>query len=107
MTIDRDTLKAGITALLDALALEHPLGHQPEYAGRYLLKCPSGAELELMFEKSSKTRPNLWCLEKAVASLSTSAIEQRRSPASSLYARPGRDGKANYGRTLVLRKCRS
>lgn len=53
--MDRTQLKSAIATMLDAMAAEHPLGHQQAYARRYILTTRSGSHIELVFEQSPKT----------------------------------------------------
>lgn len=104
MPVDRSHLKTAIAAVLDALAEEHPLGHQDAYARRYILTTRSGKRVELMLEKSPKTPANLWIESRIAGPLATSSIKQRPSPASSLYITPGKSGVLQYGRHSALEK---
>lgn len=104
MPIDRSHLKTAIAAILDALAVEHLLGHQDAYARRYILTTRSGKRVEVMFEQSPKTPANLWIETRIAGALSTSGIKQRPSPASALYASPGKSGAPQYGRHSALEK---
>ncbi len=104
MPVDRSHLKTAIAAMLDALAAEHPLGHQDAYARRYILTTRSGKRVEVMFEQSSKTPANLSIETRIAGALSTGAIKQRPSPASALYATPGKSGAPQYGRHSALEK---
>lgn len=102
MPIDRSHLKAAIAAMLDALAVKHPLGHQDAYARRYILTARSGKRVEVMFEQSPKTPANIWIESRIAGPLTTSGIKQRAAPASVLYARPGKSGSPRYGRHSAL-----
>lgn len=104
MPIDRSHLKTAIAAILDALAVEHPLGHQDAYARRYILTARSGRRIEVMFERSPRTPANLWIESRVAGALTTSAIKQRPSPASDIYATPGKSGDPQYGRHSALEK---
>lgn len=104
MPIDRSHLKNAIAAMLDSLAVEHPLGHQDAYARRYILTTRSGKRVEVMFEQSPKTPANLWIEGRIAGSLATGCIKQRPSPASSLYIPPGKSGALQYGRHSALEK---
>jgi len=102
MPVDRSHLKTAIVAMLDALAVEHPLGHQDTYARRYLLTSRSGTCIELMFEQSPDTPANLWIEGEIAGPLTASAIKRRMSRGASLYAVPGKNGKPQYGRHSAL-----
>ncbi|MDO1580963.1 hypothetical protein [Rhizobium oryzicola] len=104
MPVDRSHLKTAMAAILDALAQEHPLGHQDTYARRYILTTRSGMPLELMFEQSPKTPANLWIERRLAGALTTSGIKQRQSLASSLYSVIGKNGDPQYGRHSALEK---
>lgn len=100
--IEREQLKHSVTALLDSLAAEHPLGHQDSKAARYVLTTPTGAKLEIMFEKNAKSPANLWVLEKAAKGLAPSALRFTRSPSSSLRAKANAQGAILYCRHSAL-----
>jgi hypothetical protein len=102
MSVDRTHLKSAIAAMLDALATEHPLGHQEAYARRYVLITRTGKRIELMFEQSPKTPANVWLEVSVAGSLTASGIKHRLSPASALYAKPGKSGDPQYGRHSAL-----
>jgi hypothetical protein len=104
MPIDRGQLKAGIAAMLDGLAIEHPLGHQDAYARRYLMKTKNGASLELMYEQAAKTPANIWVLASHAKAKPASKIKQTASPVTKLYAKIGKRGKPVYGRHSALEK---
>ncbi len=57
---NRDDLKRACLAALDAVALEHPAGHQGKLAARYVLHTRRSEAIELMFEKGPKTPAHLW-----------------------------------------------
>lgn len=97
--MDRATLKAAIVALLDAVAREHPRGHQPSKGRRYLLRSEFGADVALMFERDEDSLPNLWVEERFGASLKgCTSSPPKRSPAAHLYQAPG-----EYGRHSALK----
>ncbi|MER8725242.1 hypothetical protein [Mesorhizobium sp. M1027] len=102
MSVDRTYLKSAIAAMLDVLAIEHPLGHQEAYVRRYILTTPSGKRIELMFEQSAKTPANIWLEASVAGSLLRSWTKHRLSPASQLYAKPGKNGDPQYGRHSAL-----
>lgn len=101
--MERRQLKQDCLALLAACAREHPSGHQGKLAARYLLHCGRGDAAELMFEKGPKTPANLWVASGRIAGLKATDIDIRLSPASSLYAVVGADGKPQYGRHSALK----
>lgn len=105
--MDRATLKLECLERLDALAIEHPAGHQGKLAARYLLRCSNGDRAEVMFEKGPKTPANLWVAHKRVVGLiSEPGLEYRLSPASGLCATKGANGKPIYGRHSALKPMR-
>jgi predicted helicase len=48
----RAALKSAVLAILDQVALEHPVGHQGKLAARYVLRSQNGERIELMFENA-------------------------------------------------------
>ena len=102
MSVDRTHLKSAIAAMLDVLATEHSLGHQEAYARRYVLTTRSGKRIELMFEQSPKSPANIWVEVSVAGSLTASGTKHRLSPASALYAKPGKGGDPQYGRHSAL-----
>lgn len=101
---DRQLLKDGAVGLLTALAEEHPLGHQPSKAARFVLTSRHGIKVEIMFEKNMKSPPNLWCLEKAAGSALIARLKPKPSPASKLRSSRGPDGEVQYGRHSSLER---
>ena len=55
-----------------------------------------------MFEQSPKTRANIWLEAGVAGSLTVSGTKHRLSPASALYAKPGKSGDPQYGRHSAL-----
>jgi hypothetical protein len=104
MTTDRAFLKTAILGLLAAIGEEHSLGHQDSKAGRYTVVSRQGVPIEIMFEKNEEAPPNIWCLERAAGSALIAAQNPRRSPASDLRAKRGKNGEALYGRHSALDK---
>lgn len=102
MPVDRSHLKSAIAAMLDALTAVHPTGHQETYARRYVLTTRSGRRLELMFEQGPGTPTNLWFEAGIAGALIKSGTKHRMSPASALYAKPGKNGNPQYGRHSAL-----
>lgn len=103
---DRDDLKRACLAALDAAAFEHPAGHQGKLAARYILHSPSGATIELMFEKGPKTPANLWMSRQAGAALIDDNVRYRLSPATDTYATSDAEGRPRYGRHSALKPMR-
>jgi hypothetical protein len=98
MSPDRAFLKKAIIGLLDAVAQEHPLGHQDVYASRYVLSSREGATVEILVEKGEKSPPNIWCLADAAGEALIAALKPTPSPAAKLWQKPGQ-----YGRHSGLR----
>lgn len=102
MTVDRELLKRAAVGLLDAVAVEHGLGHQSSKANRYVLTSRDGTEVELMFEKNESSPANIWCLQSAAGTSLVSKLEPKSSPASKLRSETGKDGKLSYARHSAL-----
>jgi hypothetical protein len=100
MSADRGLLKRAIVGLLDAVANEHPLGHQESKAARYVLPTRSGALIEIMFERDEKSPPNLWCLEAAAGPPLISALATRRWPSAELRTEPSAELRTERGRPV-------
>ena len=104
MTAQRALLKRAALGLLDAVAEEHPLGLQTSKAARFIMVSDDGARVEIMFEKHDDSPPNLWCLERAAGPSIIAARDPRRSPASGLWTKRGKDGELLYGRHSALKE---
>lgn len=105
--MDREELKLACLERLEAVAIEHPSGHQGKLAARYLLRCRDGDRAELMFEKDPKTPANLWVAHKRVAGLiAEPGLHFQSSPASALFSSKGTNGKPIYGRHSALKSMR-
>jgi hypothetical protein len=104
MTEDRQFIKDAAVGLLGAVAKEHPLGHQPSKAARFVLTSRSGVDVEIMFEKNDRSPQNLWCLEKAAGAALIAKLQPRPSPARLLRTTLGPDGKPQYGRHSSLER---
>lgn len=102
MTVDRPRLKSAIAAMLDVLAIEHPVGHQEAYARRHILNTRSAKRFELTFEQSLRTPDNIWFEAGVSGSLISSGIKHWLSPASALYTKPGKSGNPQYSRHSAL-----
>lgn len=100
--MDRSLLKRAATALLDAVAAPHPLGHQDSKAARYVLGEHGAAPVELMFQKDATSPPKIWVTASAAGPLVGGSIKQSRSQASKLWTKTGKDGSPNYGRHSAL-----
>ncbi|MDP3566415.1 hypothetical protein [Sediminibacterium sp.] len=98
-------MKRVTAAMFDAIAEEHPLKHQNVYARRYVFRCASGSDIEIMFEADpDKAPPNVWMLASAAAPLLGAPIERKKKPSSELRTKIGKDGKPTYGRHSALEK---
>lgn len=104
--VAREELKAACLELLDRTAAEHPAGHQGKLAARYVLHSASGERIGMMFEKSPKTRPQLWVELQFAKSLMGADIKFRVYLASSLYKPAEEGGKTAYGRHAALKAMR-
>lgn len=104
MTIEREFLKRAILGLLDAVADEHSLGHQESKAARYVLASKDRTSVEIMFEKNSRSPPNIWCHEKAAGKALISAHRPKRSPPRAPATKGGKAGSPSYGRHSALEK---
>ncbi|MCV2866898.1 hypothetical protein [Defluviimonas sp. WL0075] len=105
-TYDRDDLKRACLAALDAVAVEHPAGHQGKLAARYVLHTPRGAAIEIMFEKGPKTLANLWMNREAGEGMINAGIRYRLSPAVDTYVTADDEGRPRYGRHSALKPMR-
>lgn len=104
MSEQREILKRGIIARLDAVARQHKLGNQSRYANRYMLTTADGTDLEVMFEKSEKTPPNIWCLRSAAGQALIADLKPKDSPAALLWQKRNKKGELLYGRHSALEK---
>lgn len=104
MTEERQFIKDAAMGLLTAVANEHPLGHQPSKAARFILTSRHGVGVEIMFEKNDRSPSNLWCLEKAAGAALAGKLGPRPSPAGRLRTEIDADGKALYGRHSALER---
>ena len=105
-TMDRADLKRACLVALDAVAVEHPAGHQGKLAARYVLRNSAGEAIELMFEKGPQTPANLWMLRDAGKVMIDAGIRYRLSPATDTYAIADTAGRPRYGRHSALRPMR-
>ncbi|ETD86395.1 hypothetical protein U716_03280 [Rhodobacter capsulatus B6] len=102
----RADLKRACLAMLDAMAIEHPAGHQGVYVARYLLVSRGGDRIGLMFEKGERSAANLWFARRFAGPLSEAGLTLRDYPASALHQLSS-DGKArSYGRHSALKSMR-
>ncbi len=99
----RKTLQDAAVALLESLAVAHPMGHQEKKANRYVLERKDGTTLEIMFEKNEESPPNIWTEDRFLRPFIGSSINCKPSPAALLYAKIGAGGKLLYGRHSSLR----
>ena len=56
--------KKQVEKLLDQAGREHRSHHQGAYANRYVIHVMGGVPYEMMYEKGTKSPPNIWCLAK-------------------------------------------
>jgi hypothetical protein len=103
---DRGDLKRACLAALEAVAVEHPTGHQGKLAARYVLHTPRGAAIEIMFEKGPKTPAHLWMSGEAGEGMIDAGIRYRLSPAADTYATVDAEGRPRYGRHSALKAMR-
>lgn len=103
MTDNRRFLKRAALGLLDAIGEQHPMGHQPSKANRYVLVSQDRVRVEIMFEKNDDSPPNLWCLKDAAGKVLIAKHNPRLSLAGDLWTRRGKDGPL-YGRHSALEK---
>ncbi len=102
MSDERKRLKHAIVALLDTIAVEHPLKHQGSKAQRYVLTSRYGVPVEIMFEKNEDSPPNLWVAEGAAGRKLIADAPNKPSPAAKLRTKMGKDGELHYGRHSAL-----
>ncbi|WP_231572730.1 hypothetical protein [Paracoccus sanguinis] len=101
----REELKAQCLALLKEAAHEHPAGHS-KLVARYVMRSRNDNRIELMFEKSDKSRANLWLASRYGAELMDVGIRCRAYPASAIYQDAAPGGKKVYGRHSALKSMR-
>lgn len=102
MTEQRAQISRAISNRLDAVASEHPAGHQDSYAGRYNLITAGGAKLEVMFEKASTSPPHIWCLFSALGIEKNGQFRGVSRPAAELWKKRNKKGDVMYGRHAAL-----
>lgn len=101
----RSDFKRACLALLDAVAVEHPAGHQGVYAARYILQTADGQPIALMFEKGERTPAHIWVATRHLAFQLSEGVTVREYPADALY-QPADDGEKTYGRHAGLKAMR-
>ena len=104
--ISREDMKAACMARLDAVAVEHPAGHQGKYAARYVMRTTGGDPVELMFEKGSRGPANLWLTERHARPLLSDELDYRQAPAGAIGIVTDAEGKKIYGRHSALKPMR-
>lgn len=104
--VTRAALKHSCLRQLEARAIEHPAGHQGQFAARYLLRSASGEVIDLMFEKGPRTPANLWLLHAFAKNIWDAGIAARYSPGALLYQQKDATGKLKYGRHSALKPMR-
>jgi predicted unusual protein kinase regulating ubiquinone biosynthesis (AarF/ABC1/UbiB family) len=87
--------KKQVEKLLDQAGREHRSKHQGAYANRYIIHVMGGVPFEVMYEKGSRSPPNIWCLAKV--SNHVSGVDCEIDFADRLWAKPG-----EYGRHSAL-----
>lgn len=102
----RTVLKLGCLARLEAVAQEHPAGHQGKLAARYVMRSKSGDRIGMMFEKHSTTGAYLWMEHRFARTLFDLGIAWRSYPAYELYRSDEPDAKPRYGRHAALKAMR-
>lgn len=102
----RLALKQDCLRLLDASAIEHPVGHQGKLAARYMLVSATGEGIELMFEKGPASAANLWVCHRHARGLLVEGLTFASAPAAALDRAADADGRARYGRHSALRPMR-
>ncbi|ETD86372.1 hypothetical protein ACTTAF_13365 [Rhodobacter capsulatus] len=102
----RADLKRACLAMLDAVAIEHPAGHQGVYVARYLLVSRGGDRIGLMFEKGERSAANLWLARRFASALPEAGIVMRDYPASALHQLSADGKERSYGRHSALKSMR-
>ncbi|MBX4932184.1 hypothetical protein [Rhizobium bangladeshense] len=83
--------KKQVEKLLDQVGREHRAKHQGVYASRYVIHVTGGVPFEVMYEKGTKTPPNIWCLAKVTDHVEGVDCEIDR--ADRLNREPGQYGR--------------
>lgn len=102
----RALLKLACIARLNAVAQEHPAGHQGKLAARYVILTDSGDRIGLMFEKHATTGAYLWLEHRFARMLLDLGIAWRAYPAAGLYRTDELEAKPRYGRHAALKAMR-
>lgn len=102
MSADRSLMKLAAVGLLDAIGVEHELGHQSSKANRYILTSRDDTRIEIMIEKNEDSPLNLWCLQSAAGATLIVDLKPKVSPAAKLRRKRGKDGELLYGRHSAL-----
>jgi hypothetical protein len=103
----RAALKSAVLAILDQVALEHPVGHQGKLAARYVLRSQNGERIELMFGKGSKSPPHLWMTRAHATVIGDIGVALREYPASDLNrVAAAAPDKSIYGWLAALKPMR-
>lgn len=98
-------MQAACLALIEAAATEHPVGHT-KLVRRYVLRSTEGDRINLMFEKSGKSRVKLWLAREHAGDLRKLGLAFDDYPASALY-QPTEDGDVpSNGRHPALKSMR-
>lgn len=104
-TSPRAALKRACLDRLDAVAKEHPAGHQDKLAARYVLHSPGGDRISLMFEKHHSTPACLWIEHRFAQALLHLGIPCLEYPVTELYPH-GEGTRRRYGRHAALKAMR-
>ena len=98
-------MQVACLALLDAAATEHPAGHT-KLVSRYVLRATEGDRINLMFEKSGKSRVKLWLAREHAGDLIKLGLAFDDYPASALYQPTENGDVPSYGRHQALKSMR-
>ena len=102
----RAALKRACLDRLDAVAQEHPAGHQGKLAARYVLNTTGGDRISLMFEKHDTAETYLWMEQRFARALLDLGIVWHPYLASDLYPPGEPEAKPRYGRHAALKAMR-
>lgn len=105
-TSPRATLKRACLDRLEAVAREHPAGHQGKLAARYVLQTSGGDRISMMFEKHDTSGAYLWVEQRFTQAVLNSGIAWKAYPAIDLYQPSEAGTKPIYGRHAALKAMR-
>ena len=103
MTDPHAALRDHAVRRLDTVGREHPRGHQPVHARRYLVPRSGGGEAEVVLIVKPETRLQVWCERDALAGGIARANGLRERPGSETYAKRNGKGDLLYGRHSSLK----